>query len=149
MHDDMAYLRAALTAGASGYLVKRAADTDLLAAIRAVHSGRSYIDVALAEGGLQGVVDAIAADNPSTRLQKLSQREREVLELVAHGYTNREVADRLTVSIKSVETYRARVLEKLGLKTRAELTRFALDMGLVRPAASVSASETAADLASA
>jgi two-component system response regulator NreC len=131
MHDDQAYLRSSLAAGAAGYLVKRAADAELLSAIRTVHKGRSYIDVALAETSLRDIVDQQADANPAG-LACLSQREREVLELVAYGYTNREIASRLHVSPKSVETYRSRVLEKLGLKSRADLVRFALEMGVVR-----------------
>jgi two-component system response regulator NreC len=131
MHDDLAYLRSSLAAGAVGYLVKRAADSELLSAIRTVYNGRSYIDVALAECGLQDVVN-----NPTTAnlqgLAGLSPREREVLEQVAYGYTNREIAAKLHVSPKSIETYRARVQEKLGLKSRADLVRFALEMGIVR-----------------
>lgn len=134
MHDDQAYLRCALAAGASGYLVKRAADAELLTALRTVHRGRSYIDVALAETGLQDVIDTSTgyATQNAQGVSSLSPREREVLELVAYGYTNREVADKLQVSTKSVETYRARVLEKLQLRTRADLVRFALEMGIVR-----------------
>jgi two-component system response regulator NreC len=131
MHDDQAYLRSSLAAGAAGYLVKRAADAELLSAIRTVYKGRSYIDVALADTSLRDIVDQQADANPAG-LACLSQREREVLELVAYGYTNREIASRLHVSPKSVETYRSRVLEKLGLKTRADLVRFALEMGVVR-----------------
>lgn len=130
MHDDLAYLRSSLAAGAAGYLVKRAADEELLSAIRTVYKGRSYIDVALADSNLRGVVEQ--ADINPNGLAGLSQREREVLELVAYGYTNREIASRLHVSPKSIETYRSRVLEKLGLKTRADLVRFALEMGVVR-----------------
>lgn len=135
MHDDRSYLRASLMAGAAGYLVKHAADDALLTAIRTVHSGRAYVDGALADAGLKDVIHGggplIATQQHA--LEQLSHREHEVLELVAYGYTNREVAERLGVSTKSVETYRARVFDKLGLKTRADLVRFALDMGIVRP----------------
>lgn len=131
MHDDQAYLRSSLAAGAAGYLVKRAADAELLSAIRTVHKGRSYIDVALADTGLKDVVKHPNGAS-AQGLAGLSQREREVLEQVAYGYTNREIAARLHVSPKSVETYRARVQEKLGLKSRADLVRFALEMGIVR-----------------
>ena len=139
MHDDQAYLRSSLAAGAAGYLVKRAADAELLTAIRTVHKGRSYIDVALADSGLQDVVNH-HSDANAQGLAGLSQREREVLEQVAYGYTNREIAARLHVSPKSVETYRARVQEKLGLRTRADLVRFALEMGIVRPDSSTTPS---------
>jgi DNA-binding NarL/FixJ family response regulator len=128
MHDMPAYLRAALAAGASGYVVKRAADSALLAAIRDVHAGRTALDPELAASVVQGGLrrrGAAAASPPP-----LSQREREVLELVAQGYTNQQIADHLGLSVKTVETYRARLVEKLGLQSRAELVRYALDSGL-------------------
>ena len=134
MHDDQAYLRSVLAAGGAGYLVKRAADTDLLAAIRTVAQGRSYIDVALSDGALQGVLERWvhgASNRPEPTV--LSDRERQVLELVALGYTHREVAEQLGVSVKTVETYRARLSEKLGLRSRAELVRYALDVGFLDP----------------
>jgi DNA-binding NarL/FixJ family response regulator len=129
MHDVPAYLRAALAAGATGYVVKRAADSDLLAAIRGVHRGRTVLDPALSARVVQGGVRRRAPAGP-TPTALLSQREREVLELVAQGYTNQQIADHLGLSVKTVETYRARLVEKLGLQSRAELVRYALDSGL-------------------
>jgi len=129
MHDVPAYLRAALAAGASGYVVKRAADSDLLAAIRDVHRGRTVLDPALAARVVQGGLRRRGPSGP-TPTALLSQREREVLELVAQGYTNQQIADHLGLSVKTVETYRARLVEKLGLQSRAELVRYALDSGL-------------------
>ena len=134
MHDDHAYLRSVLAAGGSGYLVKRAADTELLAAIRTVHQGRSYIDVGLENNQLQAVLDndeQEALDAGGRSLDTLSERERQVLELVALGYTPKEVGEELSVSVKTVETYRSRLSEKLGLRSRAELVKFALDRGLL------------------
>jgi two-component system, NarL family, response regulator NreC len=131
MHDDHAYLRSVLAAGGAGYLVKRAADTELLAAIRAVHQGRSYIDVSLGEGELSRVLDNGKESGSKGALSVLSDRERQVLELVALGYTHKEVADKLSVSVKTIETYRGRLSEKLGLRSRAELVRYALDAGLL------------------
>ena len=134
MHDDHAYLRSVLAAGGSGYLVKRAADTELLAAIRTVHQGRSYIDVGLENNQLQAVLDndeQEASDSGGRSLDTLSERERQVLELVALGYTHKEVGEELSVSVKTVETYRSRLSEKLGLRSRAELVKFALDRGLL------------------
>src|SRR5262245_28708572 len=129
MHDVPAYLRAAVAAGASGYVVKRAADSDLLAAIRDVHRGRTVLDPALAARVVQGGLRRRSPAGP-TPTGLLSQREREVLELVAQGYTNQQIADHLGLSVKTVETYRARLVEKLGLQSRAELVRYALDSGL-------------------
>ncbi len=128
MHDVPAYLRAALAAGATGYVVKRAADSDLLAAIRGVHQGQTVLDPSLSARVVQGGLRRRGPASPTTAL--LSQREREVLELVAQGYTNQQIADHLGLSVKTIETYRARLVEKLELQSRAELVRYALDSGL-------------------
>jgi DNA-binding NarL/FixJ family response regulator len=145
MHDEYAYLRSVLAAGGSGYVVKRAADSELLSAIRTVAQGRSYIDVSLADtGGLEEIVNPKGAPKGAGdgwTAARLSQREREVLQLVAHGHTNQEVADRLGLSVKTVETYRARVAEKVGLKSRADLVRYALEVGLLGSDAAVDAGE--------
>ena len=130
MHDVPAYLRAALAAGAVGYVVKRAADSALLAAIRDVHRGPDGAR-SRARGAASSRAACAGADRPARRpTAPLSQREREVLELVAQGYTNQQIADHLGLSVKTVETYRARLVEKLGLQSRAELVRYALDSGL-------------------
>ena len=129
MHDDPAYARAALAAGAAGFVVKKALDTELLEAIRVVHRGRSYVNVSVDESGLHPAIGNIAAGKEPTQI--LSQREQEVLQLVAYGYTNRSVAERLGVSIKSVETYRARIMNKLGLSSRVDLIRYALECGII------------------
>lgn len=128
MHDDASYLRAVISAGGAGYVTKRAADTELLEAIRTVHAGRMYVDVSLSERPPPVPPAPIAAGRS---LAVLSEREREVLRLVARGFTNKEVAEQLSISVKSVETYRARVADKLELRSRAELVRFALEAGLL------------------
>jgi DNA-binding NarL/FixJ family response regulator len=130
MHDVPAYLRASLAAGASGYVVKRSADSDLLAAIRDVHRGRTVLDPSLAARVAYGGLRRRGSADSPTPTALLSQREREVLELVAQGFTNQQIADHLGLSVKTVETYRARLVEKLGLQSRAELVRYALDSGL-------------------
>jgi two-component system, NarL family, response regulator NreC len=127
MHDDPAYLRAALAAGCSGYVVKTAADVELLTAIRAVHGGRTFVDMAVSEGNLLVSPLKKAGDAQTA----LSEREREVLQFLAQGHTNQAIADRLHLSVKTVETYRSRIGEKLGLKTRADLVRYALELGLL------------------
>ncbi len=133
MHDDPAFVRAAIDAGASGYLVKRAAGDELTTAVRRVHKGRAYLDVPLGEGDLMAAltptVESSRGENAA--LGRLSGREREVLELLASGHTYQQAADALGVSIKSVGTYRTRLAEKLGLKSRAEIFRFAMDHGLL------------------
>jgi DNA-binding NarL/FixJ family response regulator len=130
MHDDPSFLRAVIAAGGAGYVTKRAADNALLSAIRTVHAGRTYVDVSLSEHP-QPMPPAAHGDCTAPLPSVLSEREREVLRLVAYGHTNREIAGQLHVSIKSVESYRARVAEKLELRTRAELVRFALKNGLL------------------
>ena len=123
MHDDRAYVEAALAAGARAYVVKKAADVELLAAIRAVNRGSRF----LASSGR--VMDR--RRRAAARVRGLSAREEQVLRLIGYGFTNREIAARLRLSTKTVETFRARVCEKLSLRSRADLVRYALRMGLV------------------
>jgi two-component system response regulator NreC len=131
MHDDPAYLRAALAAGSAGYIVKTAADTELLRTIRAVHQGQTVVNVGLPKTPAHPVV---AAEPPrSTGFASLSAREQEVCTLLARGHTNQEIADSLFLSVKTIETYRARIAAKLGLRSRAELVRYALEVGLLGP----------------
>jgi two-component system response regulator NreC len=132
MHDDPAYLRSVLAAGASGYVLKRAVDTELLAAIRAVHRGGMFIDPSLAHVFVQDALAKAATGGRASRsLNILSERERQVLGLVAQGYGSQEIAKQILVSVKTVETYRARITEKLGLRTRSDIVRFAVQMGLL------------------
>ncbi|HEV8676654.1 MAG TPA: response regulator transcription factor [Methylomirabilota bacterium] len=131
MHDVPAYLRSALAAGASGYVVKSAADSALLSAIRAVHRGHTVLDPDLALMVVQPPMGRKGAGGlGSGSVSQLSPREREVLDLVAQGHTNQQVAERLGLSVRTVETYRSRLVEKLGLRSRADLLRYALDSGL-------------------
>ena len=112
-------------------MVKRSADSELLSAIRGVHRGRTVLDPALATRVIQGGLRRRSpAGQAAGAASVLSQREREVLELVAQGFTNQQIADRLGLSVKTVETYRSRLVEKLGLRNRADLVRYALDTGL-------------------
>ena len=135
MHDDPGSLRAALECGAAGYVAKRATDSELINAIRTVSEGRAYVSVSLVGNpGLQDLLSKRPARNPSAAadpLALLSQREKQVLTLLAWGHTNQEAADQLGVSVKSIETYRRRLFEKLGFSGRAELVRFALGIGLI------------------
>lgn len=137
MHDDPAYFRLAMAAGAAGYVMKKSADTELLAAIRSVAGGHSYARIELSRSmESRGPTDTktVAAAN---QLDSLSEREREVFELVVQGHTNQAIADRLFLSVKTVESYRARLMSKLGLQNRAELTQFALQLGLLSPGSDV------------
>jgi two-component system response regulator NreC len=130
MHDDPAYLDLAMAAGACGFVTKKAADPELLAAIRSVHSGRPFVD-----GGVERRASPERAQGSQrTRRRRkgpLSKREYQVLTLLGAGHTNRAIAERLTLSVKTVETYRARLCEKLGLHDRAALVRYALQTGIV------------------
>ena len=138
MHDDPAYMRSVLEAGGAGYLVKRAADAELVAAIRSVYEGRTYVDVSIgpesADPPLEAGGGPFSLDDEKVHaLKSLSGREQQVLMWVALGHTHREVAETLAVSIKTVETYRARLADKLGLRSRADLVRFALGAGVLSP----------------
>ena len=133
MHDDVAYLRAALAAGGSGYVLKTAEEAELLAALRAVHRGHTFVDARLTQGLVQSLLAPDAPDDAADPKGALSRREREVLTLLAEGHANRMVAERLFLSVKTVETYRTRIAEKLGLRTRADLVRYALEAGLLDP----------------
>jgi two-component system, NarL family, response regulator NreC len=124
MHDDPAYARVAQAAGAVGHVIKDSESSELLAAIRAVHRGRTFVV------GTDSA-EPLEAESPMP-VPALSPRERQVLELLAHGYTNREIAARLLLSIKTVETHRSRLSDKLGLHRRADLVRLAIEIGLLR-----------------
>lgn len=126
MHEDPAYARMSLAAGASGFVLKRSADTELLQAIRSV-----------ARGGIHAQIDqwlsGDAAKMQPRKLDELSDREREIFLGVAKGLTNQAMADHLFLSVKTVESYRARMMAKLGLKNRADVIQLALAAGLMEP----------------
>lgn len=132
MHEDEAYLRHALAEGASGYIIKRATDEELVAAIRAVARGEIYIHPAMTRALLEDLISAPKILETPEPWENLSEREQQVLRLVAVGHTNQEIADRLGLSVKTVETYRARGMEKLGLRTRAQLVRYMIQKGLLK-----------------
>ncbi len=129
VHEDRAYLNQALAAGVRGYLLKRSAAENLIPAIRAVFIGGLYVDPAIANQVGDAGPARRGGVGRKTAAAELTDREAEVLKLAALGFTNKETASRLDVGVKSVETYKARGLEKLGLKTRAELVRFASVQG--------------------
>ena len=129
-YDDESYLRRALEAGASGYVLKRAADVELLSAIRAVARGEVYLEPMLTRLVVNDLFQR-GDVAPNDRAPTLSDREREVLQLVALGNTNQQIADRLVLSVKTVETYKARVMEKLGVRGRAALVRYAMEQKLI------------------
>jgi two-component system response regulator NreC len=133
VHDELGYLRAATDAGAVGYVVKSAVDTELFAAIRAVAQGRSFMDASIGLGLAQPSMQPVLAAVDGQRKSQLTPREREVMGRVAEGYTNAQIAEELRLGVKSVETYRARLMEKLGLTSRSALVRFALECGILAP----------------
>jgi len=129
MQDDPSYVRQAFGAGASGYLLKEAADDELVQAVREVAAGNRYVHPALGARLAAAEADAKAR----AEADPLSDREREVLRLLALGHTNQEIAKLLFISVRTAETHRAHVMQKLRLSTRAELVRHAIRQGLLEP----------------
>jgi two-component system response regulator NreC len=127
MQDDPRYVREAFEAGASGYVLKEAADTDVVDAVRVVASGEQYVHPALGAR----LVAAESEERKRAASDPLSDREREVLRLLALGHTNQEIAAQLFISVRTAETHRAHIMQKLSLSSRAELVRYALDHDLV------------------
>jgi DNA-binding NarL/FixJ family response regulator len=128
VHEDRGYLRQLLEAGAVGYVLKRAAAEDLIRAIRTVAAGGIYLDPALAGKVVGGFVRKPPGKD-ATEEGELSDRESTVVRLIAAGHSNKEIAGQLEISVKTVETYKARSLEKLGMRSRADLVRYALQKG--------------------
>jgi DNA-binding NarL/FixJ family response regulator len=126
VHEEGGYLRSLMDAGASGYVLKRSATSELLRAIEVVGEGGTYLDSSIAGQLVSKLGHRRLTVAPSSAL---SEREREVVRYVAHGYSNKEIAAKLDVSVKTVETYRYRATEKLGLHSRADLVRYAMDQG--------------------
>ncbi len=130
MHDDEEFFFRVLRAGASGYILKEAEPQELLHAIDVVHQGQVFFSPAVAKTLLEGFVTA-TADPEKKRYDTLTLREKEVLRLAASGKTNREIAEVLFLSIRTVEKYRQAVMHKLGLARREDLTKYALRRGLI------------------
>jgi DNA-binding NarL/FixJ family response regulator len=127
VHEDRAYVQQLLQAGVRGYLLKRSAAEDLLRAIRAIAEGGVYLDPAVAD---KANVDPVRkSSSAAPRRAELSQREADVLRLTALGFSNKEIAARIDVSVKTVETYKARAADKLGLRTRADIVRYGAAQG--------------------
>ena len=127
VHEDSSYLRQLLEAGASGYVLKRSAAETLIQAIRLVADGGVYLDPALA-GKIVGSLFGTTAAGAALDVE-LSDREADVIRLIAHGYSNKEIAAQLSLSIKTVETYKGRAMDKLGLDSRVAIVRYALQRG--------------------
>lgn len=127
MQDDPHYVREAFEAGASGYVLKEAADTELVDAVRAVAAGERYVHPTLGAR----LVQAESEERRRAEEDPLSDREREVLRLLALGHTNQEIAKMLYISVRTAETHRAHIMQKLGLSSRAQLVSYALAAGLL------------------
>src|SRR3954451_6237664 len=131
VHEDRGYFRRLLEAGASGYALKQAPADQLYNAIRIVASGAVYLDPGLA-GKVVGTLVREESIRKALQVDNLSERETEVVRLIAKGYSNKEIAARLAINAKTVETYKTRSLEKLGLRSRADLVRYALQRGWLK-----------------
>jgi two-component system, NarL family, response regulator NreC len=133
MHENEAYLFQGLRAGASGYILKEAADTELISAIRIVQSGRFYLSPLaqsmMVDDYLQRVRSGASEERDS--YNDLTEREREILKLIAEGFTNNQIAERLIISPKTVDTHRTHIMDKLNLHSRAELVKYAMRRGLL------------------
>ncbi|MDX3968938.1 MAG: response regulator transcription factor [Bradyrhizobium sp.] len=127
VHEDHAYVQPMLQAGARGYLLKRSAADELERAVRAIAGGGLYLDPAIAEKAIPSPTGAHPSAEPTT--SELTPRESEVLRFIAQGFSNKEIAGQLNISIKTVETYKARAVEKLGLFTRADIVRYGVALG--------------------
>ncbi|MFN8458120.1 MAG: response regulator transcription factor [Anaerolineae bacterium] len=129
VHEDESLLREAVQAGASGYIVKRAVESELIDAIRTIWHGNLYIHPTMTHALLKDLTPRLVA--PKTSLEPLTPREMEVIGLIAQGYTNRQIAENLNLSIRTVESHRAHITSKLGLHSRLELVRYAQEHDLV------------------
>ena len=131
VHEETSYLRELLAAGASGYVLKRAAAEELVHAVQVVDRGDVYLDPIIAAAVVQQLARKPVSEDRHT-VVALSDRETEVLQLIAQGHSNKEIAARLALSVKTVETYKARSMEKLGLTGRADIVRLALEKGWLK-----------------
>jgi DNA-binding NarL/FixJ family response regulator len=131
MHSDQAYVTQAVQAGARGYLLKESAGSELIAAIADVAAGKTFFSPAVAQVVFDDYVKSLTERGITDRYDALSEREREVLQLVAEGKSSKEIADVLSISPATVETHRTHLLQKLGLRNTAEVVRFAARRGIV------------------
>jgi DNA-binding NarL/FixJ family response regulator len=128
-HDDSEYIFPILKAGASGYVLKKAVGTELVAAIRAVYRGESFLYPSVATAVIEGYLSR--GEDSESRYDRLSDREKQVLKLIAEGHTNKEIAEMLSLSVKTVLAHRANLMEKLDIHNRTELVKYAIRKGLV------------------
>jgi two-component system response regulator NreC len=131
MHADEEYILQFIRAGASGYLLKDTMATDLIEAIHQVMMSKSFICPSLSSGALKKIIEQLKAGKLKSPLESLTNREREVLQLIVEGLTNKAIAQKLSISVKTVETHRAHIMNKLKIHDQASLTRFALKHNIV------------------
>lgn len=133
MHEEESYVFQLLQMGASGYVLKRAAVTDLVEAVRAASRGEAFLYPSVARSVVADYLDRVRTGEGRDRYDGLTDREREILVLLAEGLTNAQIADRLYISVKTVQTHRAHIMEKLDLHDRSLLVRYAVRKGLIQP----------------
>jgi two-component system response regulator NreC len=131
MHEHEEYVFQALRAGASGYMLKEAADTDLISALRIIQSGQFYLSPTAQSVMVGDYLQRVRTGEEKDSYSSLTEREREILKLVAEGYTNNQIAERLVISPKTVDTHRTHIMDKLNLHSRAELVKYAMRRGLL------------------
>lgn len=131
VHESQDYVAQLLAAGASGYIIKRAGGDELVSAVRAVHRGEAFLHPSIAKVVIQDYVQRLQAGRGLSAQEVLTEREREVLQLIAEGYTNREIADLLHLSIKTVQNHRSNIMRKLDLHDRGELIKYAIQQGII------------------
>jgi two-component system response regulator NreC len=131
MHDDEEYLFRAIEAGASGYILKSAPHEELLIAIRLVASGNAYLYPGATKRLMGEYLERSIRGESGSTLETLSEREKEIVTWVAKGYSNKEIADQLVISVKTVESHKSNIMEKLGLRTRPDLVKYAVKKGLM------------------
>jgi two-component system, NarL family, response regulator NreC len=131
MHENDEYIFQALRAGASGYMLKEAADTELISALHIVQSGQFYLSPIAQSVMVGDYLQRVRAGEEKDSYSSLTEREREILKLVAEGYTNNQIAERLVISPKTVDTHRTHIMDKLNLHSRAELVKYAMRRGLL------------------
>lgn len=131
MHDDEEYLFRAIHSGASGYILKSAPHEELISAISSVASGNAYLNPNATRKLMSEYMERLKSGEPSSTFDTLSDREKEILEWIAKGYSNKDIAQHLVISVKTVESHKSNLMEKLGIKTRPELVKYAMKKGLL------------------
>ncbi|MBI5166450.1 MAG: response regulator transcription factor [candidate division NC10 bacterium] len=133
MHDNEEYLFQILRMGGSGYILKRATAAELVSAIKAVHRGEAFLYPSMAKTLVEDYLRRVEVGTEKSSYDGLTNREREILKLIAEGHTNQEIADILCLSVKTVQAHRSHIMEKLGMHDRSELVKYAIRRGLIEP----------------